>query len=187
VLSSDVIKPQADNFSHPNVRCSTGSDTERTDSQTVLLYEAISVPNADALFLVLEYLPGGVLMSIKLGDEAAAPPFGLDQSREYFRQLILGLEYLHANGVIHRDVSLGHGSMGYKLIEQIKPDNILLSEDRTVVKLCDFGVSEMFVVADSDDRIKKSGGSPAFLSPESFTCTSLEGTAAHLHSSQLRS
>lgn len=39
-----------------------------------------------------------------------------------------------------------------------------------MVKLCDFGVSEMFVVEDSDDRIKKSGGSPAFLSPESFTC-----------------
>lgn len=39
-----------------------------------------------------------------------------------------------------------------------------------MVKLCDFGVSEMFVVEKSDDRIRKSGGSPAFLSPESFTC-----------------
>ncbi|WVW79856.1 hypothetical protein I302_101826 [Kwoniella bestiolae CBS 10118] len=74
-------------------------------------------------------------------------------SREYFRQLCLGLEYLHANGVIHRDV---------------KPDNVLLSRNKELVKLCDFGVSEMFTAA-GDDRIKKSGGSPAFLSPESFT------------------
>ncbi|WVQ94579.1 hypothetical protein IAU59_001659 [Kwoniella sp. CBS 9459] len=74
-------------------------------------------------------------------------------TREYFRQLCLGLEYLHANEVVHRD---------------IKPDNVLLSADRELVKLCDFGVSEMFT-ASGDDRIKKSGGSPAFLSPESFT------------------
>lgn len=51
---------------------------------------------------------------------------------------------------------------------QIKPENILLSKDRTVVKLCDFGVSEMFD-AKGSDRIKHAGGSPAFLSPESFT------------------
>ncbi|KAK8861269.1 hypothetical protein IAR55_002088 [Kwoniella newhampshirensis] len=57
----------------------------------------------------------------------------------------------------------------------IKPDNVLLSADRQLVKLCDFGVSEMFTHS-GDDRIKKSGGSPAFLSPESFT-----GHAQDLH------
>nr|WPS94690.1 Ca2+/calmodulin-dependent protein kinase kinase beta and related serine/threonine protein kinases [Naematelia aurantialba]WVH01949.1 Ser/Thr protein kinase [Naematelia aurantialba] len=120
----------------------------------VHLYEAISMPNADALFLVLEYMPGGVLMQVHLAPTAenVSPPFDMEQSREYFRQLCLGLEYLHANEVIHRDV---------------KPDNVLLSEDRSIVKLCDFGVSEMFV-GRGDDRIKQSGGSPAFLSPESF-------------------
>ncbi|KAL7419884.1 hypothetical protein Q5752_005800 [Cryptotrichosporon argae] len=124
---------------HPNIIC---------------LYEAISVPNADALFLVLEYLPGGTLMHVEPGCTAArGPPFDRERAREYFRQLCLGLEYLHENGVVHRD---------------IKPDNVLLSADRELVKLCDFGVSEMFVAA-GDDRIKKSGGSPAFLSPESFT------------------
>ncbi|WWD08737.1 hypothetical protein V865_006850 [Kwoniella europaea PYCC6329] len=119
------------------------------------LYEAISVPTADALFLVLEYLPGGTLMQVNVGedDSNAKAPFEISQTREYFRQLCLGLEYLHANGVIHRDV---------------KPDNVLLSANKELVKLCDFGVSEMFTAAD-DDRIKKSGGSPAFLSPESFT------------------
>lgn len=69
------------------------------------LYEVISVPNADALFLVLEYLPGGVLMHVELGaKQPHEPPFSMDQSREYFRQLCLGLEYLHANEVVHRDV-----------------------------------------------------------------------------------
>lgn len=66
------------------------------------------MPNADALFLVLEYMPGGVLMEVAMGPEAdhAKPPFDTWQTREYFRQLCLGLEYLHENEVVHRDVSV---------------------------------------------------------------------------------
>ena len=66
------------------------------------------MPKEDALFLVLEYMSGGPLMEIKVGHESGIvePPFDLPRAREYFRQLILGLEYLHCNGVIHRDVSL---------------------------------------------------------------------------------
>jgi [calcium/calmodulin-dependent protein kinase] kinase len=77
------------------------------DEQLVHLYEAISVPNADALFLVLEYMPGGTLMEVKIGHDEIVEqaPFPLHQAWEYFRQLCLGLEYLHANEVVHRDVS----------------------------------------------------------------------------------
>ncbi|KAH8090390.1 kinase-like domain-containing protein [Filobasidium floriforme] len=119
----------------------------------VLLYEAINVNTSDSLYLVLEYVPGGTLMDIKVGGK---PSKSLDKekARSYFRQLTLGLEYLHSAGVTHRD---------------IKPDNVLLSADRTQVKLCDFGVSEMFTAG--DDRMKKSGGSPAFMSPEAAILT----------------
>jgi serine/threonine protein kinase len=46
----------------------------------------------------------------------------------------------------------------------IKPDNLLLTED-DVLKIVDFGVSEMFEKA-SEMRTAKSAGSPAFLPPE---------------------
>lgn len=46
----------------------------------------------------------------------------------------------------------------------IKPDNLLLSDD-DVLKIVDFGVSEMFEKP-SDMRTAKSAGSPAFLPPE---------------------
>lgn len=53
------------------------------------------------------------------------------------------------NHVIHRD---------------IKPDNIVLTGDAKVAKICDFSVSHVF--EDNDDRLSSSAGAPAFLAPE---------------------
>jgi [calcium/calmodulin-dependent protein kinase] kinase len=47
-------------------------------------------------------MSGGTIMDIKLG--APAIPLDAEVAREYFRQLVLGLEYLHENDVAHRDV-----------------------------------------------------------------------------------
>jgi [calcium/calmodulin-dependent protein kinase] kinase len=59
------------------------------------------------------------------------------------------LRVVHAQGIIHRD---------------IKPDNCLVTQE-DVLKIVDFGVSEMF---DKEGEMKtaKSAGSPAFMPPE---------------------
>lgn len=59
------------------------------------------------------------------------------------------LHSVHSQGVVHRD---------------IKPDNLLLTGD-DVLKIVDFGVSEMFE-KDDEMRTAKPAGSPAFLPPE---------------------
>lgn len=69
--------------------------------------------------LVLEYLPWSlaeVLRKRRL-DEG--------EVRRVFRGIVAGLVYLHALSYAHRD---------------IKPDNIVVNEDLTVVKFIDFGL-----------------------------------------------
>ncbi|KAK3357664.1 kinase-like domain-containing protein [Lasiosphaeria hispida] len=113
----------------------------------VQLIEVLDDPEEDSLYMVLEMCKKGVVM--KVGLQQTATPYPEESCRCWFRDLILGIEYLHSQGVVHRD---------------IKPDNLLLTRD-DVLKVVDFGVSEMFERAD-DMRTAKSAGSPAFLPPE---------------------
>ncbi|CAG8515208.1 12441_t:CDS:10 [Ambispora leptoticha] len=112
----------------------------------VKLYEVMDDPDNDSLYMVFEMCEKGVLMDINVHKKST--PFPEDKVRKYFRDMILGFEYLHENDIVHRD---------------IKPDNLLLSKD-DVLKIVDFGVSEIFVKG--NDKTKKSAGSPAFMAPE---------------------
>ncbi|KAA8643131.1 putative calcium/calmodulin dependent protein kinase [Aspergillus tanneri] len=113
----------------------------------VSLIEVLDDPTEDSLYMVMEMCKKGVIM--KVGLEERADPYEDALCRCWFRDLILGIEYLHAQGIVHRD---------------IKPDNCLVTSD-DVLKVVDFGVSEMFE-KDSDMFTAKSAGSPAFLPPE---------------------
>ncbi|KAK0722971.1 kinase-like domain-containing protein [Lasiosphaeria miniovina] len=113
----------------------------------VQLIEVLDDPEEDSLFMVLEMCKKGVVMKIGLGEPSK--PYPEEECRCWFRDLILGIEYLHSQGVVHRD---------------IKPDNLLLTGD-DVLKIVDFGVSEIFEKTD-EMRTAKPAGSPAFLPPE---------------------
>ncbi|CAO3565136.1 unnamed protein product [Mortierella alpina] len=114
----------------------------------VKLYEVLDVSSDDSMYMVFEMCEKGVLMPVSL-TEKCENVFSDEECRDVFQQMVLGIEYLHEHDIIHRD---------------IKPDNLLRSEDGTV-KIVDFGVSEMFNKK-GDDMTKKSAGSPAFMAPE---------------------
>ncbi|KAH1272449.1 hypothetical protein KXW98_008645 [Aspergillus fumigatus] len=158
-------KRPSDGFNSPLHRHPSGTEDEHGKNPLYLIKEEIAImkklnhnnlvslievlddPTEDSLYMVMEMCKKGVIM--KVGLEERADPYSDEQCRCWFRDLILGIEYLHGQGIVHRD---------------IKPDNCLLTND-DVLKIVDFGVSEMFE-KDSDMFTAKSAGSPAFLPPE---------------------
>ena len=94
----------------------------RLNHPNIVQYLGMERPTPDILCIFLEYVPGGSLR--KHINRFGALPEPL--VRVYTRQLLLGLEYLHANGIAHRD---------------IKGANVLITNDG-VIKLADFGASK---------------------------------------------
>lgn len=74
-------------------------------------------------YLVLEYMEGGDLLSLCRNQSLT-----LERTITYFQQVAEALSHAHSQRVIHRD---------------IKPNNLLLTEDHSVVKIADFGVAKM--------------------------------------------
>ncbi|KAH0943479.1 hypothetical protein HID58_003116 [Brassica napus] len=90
-----------------------------------------SFTDRDNLYLVMEYLNGGDLYSLLRNLGCLEE----DIVRVYIAEVVLALEYLHSEGVVHRDV---------------KPDNLLIAHDGHI-KLTDFGLSKVGLINSTDD------------------------------------
>jgi cell division control protein CDC15 len=77
--------------------------------------------------------------------------------RKYTREVLLGLEYLHSKGVVHRDIKAG---------------NLLLTKHGNV-KLADFGISVNLLSEGSNNNVP---GSPFWMAPEIIQ---MESEASH--------
>jgi serine/threonine protein kinase len=152
-----------------------------THKHIVALHECIDDPEADMVYLVMQYVPSGPIAT--LSDRGTCMPLPAETVGEYAHQLGTALRYMHRRGVVHGDV---------------KPDNILVdTRHGRKAYLADFGVSRTFgaleettdspgdgspavsprfqsarrnsVPCAAISRAVKVGlGTPAFLSPEVF-------------------
>ena len=103
----------------------------------------------DILNVFMEYVPGGSIASLlqRFG------PLGDSVTRVYTRQILIGLDYLHSQRVVHRD---------------IKGANILVEKSGRI-KLADFGMAKMleFVDIERNNHAKKAiKGSAYWMAPE---------------------
>ena len=128
----DEAKIQA-KLQHPNI---------------VAVTDIIAEPGIAAL--VVEYVEGMSLAECINKEPVDAVQF--NAIKRIFIQLLNGLQFVHDNGIIHRD---------------IKPDNILITLDNNGLplqaKLLDFGIAKL-LAGDGDDKAKV--GTPHYMSPE---------------------
>jgi len=112
----------------------------------VKLVEVLDDPVEDHLYLVFELLERGQVLEVP-----TEKPLSEDEAWTYFRDVIMGIEYLHYQRIIHRD---------------IKPANLLLSESGRV-QIADLGVCNEF--DGSDAFLSSTAGTPAFTAPEALS------------------
>ncbi len=103
---------------------------------------AIDLAGTTFHYIVLEYLPGGDMLAL-----TKTRPLSLQRALFYLEQVCSGLAHAHKCGVIHRD---------------IKPQNLLLTADKEVVKIADFGVARL----DSTDGAITRVGTNIYSAPE---------------------
>ncbi|CAJ2669102.1 unnamed protein product [Trifolium pratense] len=108
----------------------------------VRLYEVIETETD--IYIVMEYMKSGELYYY-ISEKGRLKE---DEARNFFQQIISGVEYCHRNMVVHRDLKL---------------ENLLLDSKCNVVKIADFGLSS---IMRDGHFLKTSCGSPAYAAPE---------------------
>ncbi len=103
---------------------------------------AIDLAGTTFHYIVLEYLPGGDMFAL-----TRSHPLSIQRALHYLEQVCSGLAHAHKCGVIHRD---------------IKPQNLLLTADKDIVKIADFGVARLDATEGAITRV----GTNIYSAPE---------------------
>ncbi|KAK4595921.1 hypothetical protein RGQ29_014134 [Quercus rubra] len=125
------------NLSHPNIVRYLGTVREE-----------------ETLNILLEFVPGGSISSL-LGKFGSFPEAVI---RTYTKQLLLGLEYLHRNGIMHRDIKV--------LFFILLVTHAQKRDNKGCIKLADFGASKQVVELATVSGAKSMKGTPYWMAPE---------------------
>ena len=109
--------------------------------------------NEQFYFIIMEYINGGNLFSYvkkrrKLSEKVA---------KFLFRQIILGINHIHSNLIVHRDIKL---------------ENILIDMNNNI-KICDFGIG--IILSSEDQKLYSHCGTPMYIAPEIILSTKEKG------------
>lgn len=109
--------------------------------------------DAETAYIAMEFVDGTALDTLLVPDR----PTALARALAWMGDLLQGLEFAHARGVVHRDV---------------KPANLLITRDARV-KIGDFGIARI-----ESSTLTQAGamiGTPSYMSPEQFRGELIDG------------
>lgn len=111
----------------------------------VKVHEVIHDPGDQTPAVVMEYVQGSTLAAYLKGGK----PLPLDFALSIALQIARALEHAHSTGVIHGD---------------IKPSNILISDDGEQAKIADFGIARL--MNERGNAEQPLFGTPRYIAPE---------------------
>ena len=149
-------KPQVNSLLE-NALCEIEILKQLNHTNIIKLHEIINDTNRGKIYLIIDHCAKGSLMSFNEETQefvvnkhiSLSQYYSENQIKNFLYQIVLGLEYLHSKGIVHRD---------------IKPDNILIDTNNHC-KITDFNVSIM-LHNDNDYIGKQTEGTTSFMAPE---------------------
>ncbi len=103
------------------------------------------IDDIDVIYIIMEYCEDGDLSNLLVGK-----PLKYKYIKYYFGQIVKALKYLNDKNIIHRD---------------IKPKNILVTNNKHTIKLCDFGFARH---TNGLKKVMTMCGSPLYMAPEIY-------------------
>lgn len=150
--------------------CDLGVNHSETQKQTQEMTKEVKILSAvkhvniveffyteeshNTLLLFLEYMEGGSVMDLLISKGPIQEPL----VRKFTLQILTGVDFLHNNKIIHKD---------------IKGGNVLLDKNQMNVKLADFGISKIMTdlgTATGSRLTKNAAATIQWASPELLAC-----------------
>jgi serine/threonine protein kinase len=91
-------------------------------------------------------------------------PIGYYIASQLFIEIVKGVQYLHQNNIIHRDLNPNNILIKREVIEEFKKIILREEKNRNFVKICDFGLIKIHNFAQQSHTIDK--GTPKYTAPE---------------------
>jgi serine/threonine protein kinase len=114
------------------------------------------------VFIVLEYVQGGLLLFDLCQTVGAAGGFGEECGRYLFTQLLDAVEHMHSRNIAHRDIKL---------------ENVLVDSKDMTLKVADFGYA-----AQGTEQLRSYRGTFTYMAPEIKEGRTYDGKQADLFS-----
>ena len=151
-------------FEHPNIVKVFDFGTLSSDVNT-----AEDALQSGQCYLVMEYVSGGTASRIGIDQpEWASGELNYPRLAELLATAADGLAAAHSRNLVHRDV---------------KPGNLLLTVDRSALKVADFGIARLVDLdATQFTRTGDLLGTPVFMSPEQVTVSGDVTRASDIYS-----